>query len=619
MADLTTITTDTYKDLLKAADAAFGKIGTWMKNTIDDNNIFVASNKKLGASLGDIEDKFKRIEDLKKKTTSPFTIARLDKIELKWEEDKKDIQDRSDFLNKKGWKENITKKTDAGLDKMIKASPDLLEMGMAAEKAQLGFQRLTGSSTAAANILKDIHQMAATSFFDNDKLQENAKTLLESGVAAEKLMPAMNMLGDVSGSNQAKMDSLTKAFGDMQQVGHLTEDSLKAMNEAGFKPLELMAANGSQSIEELKASMAAGGVSTESVVAALQTATSKGGEFFGVMKEQSETATGKWHYLQEKMSEAGGTIGNALMPTVSNFIDNTLIPLVGWLSAAAGWIAENSELVGFLTTVVAGVVLGYKAWTLAAELLGPAMMASGIGAIFVAVGALIGIIIYAWNTFGWFRGGIMAAWEVLKTFGQFIWDYTIEPIKDLLSGLWGLAKTVWYVFSGDWGKAMESGQQAIDGLTFSGTAAAMKKDVNDIMGLGDKVADTFNAEVNKKKDQANAGPGNGSSGSWQGNFGGGSASGTGASYSSLPPLPPGKGTDKAPVVSFEPDATRKKMSMDNTKDTVSGITTGGARTVNITLQKLFETINITTNTVGEGITNMEQQVTDALLNILKQA
>ncbi len=59
--------------------------------------------------------------------------------------------------------------------------------------------------------------------------------------------------------------------------------------------------------------------------------------------------------------------------------------------------------------------------------------------------------------------------------------------------------------------------------------------------------------------------------------------------------------------------------MDNAKDTATGITNGGARTVNITMQKLFDTINITTNTVSEGISNMEQQVTDALLQILKTA
>ncbi|RFM32260.1 tape measure protein [Chitinophaga silvisoli] len=618
MADLT-ITTDTYKDLLKAADAAFGKIGNWMKSTINDNNIFVASNRKLTASLDEIEDRLKRVEALRNKTKSIQTITRLDNIKIRYEERKKDIQDQSDTANRKGWGEAGKKVLDKGVDKMLEGAPALLQMGMAAQTAQVSFQRLTGSSTAAAAIIKDLHQMAATSLFDNDKLQENATSLLESGVAAEKLMPVLSMLGDASGGNQTKMDSLTKAFGDLQQEGHLTSESLKAMNDAGFKPLEIMAANSGQTMEQLQASMAAGGISTESVVAALQAATSRGGEFFGVMREQSETAAGQWHGLKEKMSEAGATIGNALMPTVSNFLENTLKPLVGWLSAAAEWISRNAETVGFLTTVVGAAILGYKAWTIAAELLGGAVAGSGVGLAVTIIAALIGVVIYAWNTFGWFRGAILGAWEILKGFAGMIWDIAIAPIKSLISGIGNLGQAVMYLFKGDWSKAWESGKEAIKDLSGYNTAKTL---IGDMKEMGGKAADAFHAEVNKKQTESK-GPAmttppvpGGASGSWSIRPGAGKFAGGGASGSWNPnPVFTGSGASG----SWTPDATRRKMSMDNAKDTATGITNGGARTVNITMQKLFDTINITTNTVSEGISNMEQQVTDALLHILKTA
>lgn len=635
MADLT-VTPVTYKDLLKAADAAFGKIGNWMKNTINDNNIFIASNKKLTASLGEIEDRIKRVDALKAKVKDPITIARLDKIKIKYEEDKKNIQDRSDTVNRKGWGDAGKKVLDGGIDKLIAGAPALLQMGMAAQTAQAGFQKLTGSSSAAAEIIKGIHNMASTSLFDNDKLQANATSLLESGVAGEKLLPTLSMLGDVSGGNQAKMDTLTKAFGDMQSAGHLTSESLKEMNEAGFKPLELLAASSGQTVEQLKTQMEAGGISTESVAGALQRATSQGGEFFGVMKEQSETAAGQWHGLKEKMAEAGATVGNALMPTVSNFLENTLKPLVGWLSSAADWIGRNSELVGFLTTVVATAVIGYKAWTLAAELLGGAVAGSGIGLAVTIIAALIGVVIYAWNTFGWFRGAIMAAWEILKGFAGMIWDIAIAPIKSLISGISNIGKAVMYLFSGDWDKAWESGKDAIKDLSGYNTAKTI---ISDMKETGGKAMDAFNAEVNKKKGETK-GPGlNPPAVPGQGNyaFGGGSSGGAGANGSWGPPVTGGGGKSKgggatsswdtgangfsAPKVpdTWTADNTRRKMSMDNAKDTATGITNGGARTVNITMQKLVETINITTNSVSESISNMEQQVTDALLHILKTA
>ncbi|SFW12839.1 tape measure protein [Chitinophaga sancti] len=641
MADLKTITSDTYKDLLKAADAAFSKIDNWVQNTINQNNLYVGSNKILKGSLQQIDDELEKINKKQKETKGFKEFVTIEKRKIEIEEQRKKTQDLADFAARKGWAENFRKVFDSGLDKVIEGGPDLLRLGMAAETAQLSFKQLTGSSSTAAGILKDIHQMAATSLFDNDKLQENAASLLESGVAANKLMPTLSMLEDVSGGNQTKMDSLSKAFGDMQQAGHLTAESLKEMNDAGFKPLEMMAANSGQTMEQLKASMEAGGISTDSVVAALQAATSQGGAFFGVMKEQSETAAGQWHGLQEKMSEAGATVGNALMPTVSNFVENTLKPMVDWLGQAAGWISRNAELVGFLVTVIGGVVLGYKAWTLAAELLGPAMASSGIGAIFVAVGLLIGAVVYAWNTFGWFRGAIMAAWEVLKGFAGMIWDIAIAPIKSLISGISNIGQAVMYLFSGDWDKAWQSGKEAIKDLSGYNTAKTV---INDMKEMGGKAADAFNAEVNKKKGQAQ-GPGMTTPPvPGQGNFGGfgsGNGGGAGANGDWLPQTATGGkskgrgasgtwnrgvpfgGTNALDGVgtsaSWTPDNTRKKMSLDTAKDTATGITNGGARTVNITLQKLVETINITTNTLAESITDMEQQVTDALLHVLKTA
>jgi hypothetical protein len=116
--------------------------------------------------------------------------------------------------------------------------------------------------------------------------------------------------------------------------------------------------------------------------------------------------------------------------------------------------------------------------------------------------------------------------------------------------------------------------------------------------------------------------GGGASGSWgPPTTGGGKSNGGGATGSFDPYGPGGANAFTVPKVpdNFTADGTRKKMALDNAKDTATGITNGGARTVNITLQKLVETINITSNSVSEGISNMEQQVTDALLHILKSA
>jgi hypothetical protein len=59
--------------------------------------------------------------------------------------------------------------------------------------------------------------------------------------------------------------------------------------------------------------------------------------------------------------------------------------------------------------------------------------------------------------------------------------------------------------------------------------------------------------------------------------------------------------------------------LSNTKEKVDGITSGGARNIIINLQKLFDNINISSTTVQEGVNDMEQIVTEALLRVLNSA
>src|SRR5690606_28965436 len=77
-----------------------------------------------------------------------------------------------------------------------------------------------------------------------------------------------------------------------------------------------------------------------------------------------------------------------------------------------------------------------------------AMYANPIGLIIAAVVALIGVITYAWNRVGWFRGGIMAAWEAIKGFGKAIKEAVIVRFKEMLAGISGIAKAIKLIFQG---------------------------------------------------------------------------------------------------------------------------------------------------------------------------
>jgi hypothetical protein len=56
-----------------------------------------------------------------------------------------------------------------------------------------------------------------------------------------------------------------------------------------------------------------------------------------------------------------------------------------------------------------------------------ALNANPIGLIIIAIAAFVGAILWLWNNVDWFRNGVTAAWEAIKTGWTWLWDNAIKP------------------------------------------------------------------------------------------------------------------------------------------------------------------------------------------------
>lgn len=289
---------------------------------------------------------------------------------------------------------------------------------------------------------------------------------------------------------------------------------------------------------DLKKDMEKGLISTAMVEDAFRTATSEGGRFYGMMDKISSKTAGKLSNMLgilkmkvAKWSESNltpilgrifdfgtqfingfGKIGDAvknliaplqpLWQAVSSLIGLifgmnsetfTAESLINKLAAAINWIATPIGIfISGLTTMINWlkplapilkiVAIGYGIWTAVQWALNVAMTANPIGLVIAAIAALIGIITYAYDRVGWFRGGIMAIWETLKGFGSAIKEYIIDRFKQMLSGLAGIGKALYQLFvQGEWKKAFETGKEAMKNITGIG------------VGNGQKLVDNFKA------------------------------------------------------------------------------------------------------------------------------
>ena len=95
--------------------------------------------------------------------------------------------------------------------------------------------------------------------------------------------------------------------------------------------------------------------------------------------------------------------------------------------AALAWTAEKLALLG--------AAIAEKGAAIAEWALNAAMDANPIMLIVLALAALVGAIIYAWNHFAWFRDGLKAAWAAIVSAAQAAWDWLKKAFSGIVDGL----------------------------------------------------------------------------------------------------------------------------------------------------------------------------------------
>ena len=416
----------------------------------------------------------------------------------------------------------------------------ITKIGAEAEQTSVAFTTLVGSETKAKGMLDEIAKFAAASPFGKLDLTENAKTMLNFGVETGRVLPLLKQLGDISGGNKDRLQSLSLVIGQVSAAGRLQgQDNLQFIN-AGFNPLQELAKMTGKSYAELQDKMSKGQITFENVTQAIRHATGAGGKFFGMMDKQSQTAAGKFATVKDIVIQQAVDIYGKLQPLISKILD-LLIKIVPVISSGIMKVIHGIEHVidfvlrfkteiGYLAAVigVAAVVFNAHAiaitayaavmgivtaatriWTGVQWLLNVAMSANPIGLIIIGIAALVAAVVYCWNKFAGFRAFILTMWDTLKGFGNIIKEYVINRFNDMLSGLGKLGEALRKLFTGDFKGAASA---AAEGLKKLSGAESVAKAVSSTKQLISKVGGNYQThlqnERNKDKKKQAAGSGN---------------------------------------------------------------------------------------------------------------
>lgn len=231
---------------------------------------------------------------------------------------------------------------------VAKHAVGLAKMGIAYNSQMQDFQSkfkvLLGSATKANKHVAELRKLAMKTPFRTTDLAAASQQLLAFGVNSKSVSGHLRRLGDISLGNKEKFQQLGLVFGQVSSQGKLMGQDLLQFINVGFNPLKELSKMGRGTYQELKDQMAQGKISFQDVQAAIEHATSKGGQFFNGMKEGSKTFAAQVDALKGNLEILAG---NAVKP-----LYNLLTRIVPHLGAVASKLNKYPKIIGAVTTAV---------------------------------------------------------------------------------------------------------------------------------------------------------------------------------------------------------------------------------------------------------------------------
>ena len=365
---------------------------------------------------------------------------------------------------------DFAKQASSKLAEVVKSGVDY---NATMESYLTNFKVMLGSEEAAATKLSEIRKMAASTPFSLDDLTSGTQTLLQFGIAADDTTGVLQRLGDISLGNAEKLQTLTRAYGKMSSAQKVTLENVNMMIDAGFNPLNQICDATGESMSDLYKRISDGKVSFSELEAAVEAATSQGGQFYNGMLEASQTFSGRMSTLKDNVSALTGELTSGLFAALGDLVVKLNEAAVSFLDSDEK-MARLKETIGIATAVVAAAgtaFLTYKGYVAAATAIevihtaattamtaahkaaeagatGLAVAQAGLNAVLKAnpiglvvslLAALAAGLVTAYKTSETFRNAVNSAFASVKKIAQNAIGTVVDWINELVAKIEGAA------------------------------------------------------------------------------------------------------------------------------------------------------------------------------------
>lgn len=201
----------------------------------------------------------------------------------------------------------------------------------------------------------------------------------------------------------------------------------------------------------------------------------------GAIENCDGTALDMSNTMQDNVKGSFDELASALEGVALAIYDKFKGPLKDAIDKATEWISgflekfQNGDFdsiiqaVGAAIGVMAALAGAIKIVAIAQGILNAVMMMNPINWIILAIGILVGALVYLWNTNDGFREAVTNAWNVIKGVAETVWgavcDFFTETVPNAWNTVVDLFNGVGEWFSGIWTSIKDAASSVWDNIT----------------------------------------------------------------------------------------------------------------------------------------------------------